>query len=219
MELTKYEHACFVVEKNGKSIVVDPGSFTSDLIIPSNVVAVIITHEHGDHLDMDHLVAIVKINPDMVIIGPQEVTAQLGSFQTRTVHGGDSFAIGGINLDFYGNEHEPIHTDFPKSQNVGVLIDDRLYYPGDSFTVPGKSVDTLALPVAAPWLKLQDAIEFMKVISARFTFPTHDAILSSSGKAVADSMLSGFAEAASTDYRRIDGDTIKIEINPDAITV
>lgn len=211
MELTKYEHACFVVEKNGKSIVVDPGSLTSDLIIPTNAVAVIITHEHGDHLDKDHLNAIVKINPGMVIIGPQEVTTQLGSFETRTVHGGDSFAIEGIDLDFYGNEHEPIHKAFSTSQNVGVLIDDRLYYPGDSFTVPEKSVDTLALPIAAPWLKLQDAIEFMKVISARFTFPTHDAILSSSGKTVADSIVNGFAEAVGTDYRRIDGDTITIQ--------
>lgn len=211
MKLTNYEHACFVVEKNGKSIIVDPGSLTSDLIIPNNVVAVIITHEHGDHLDMDQVLAIAKINPDMVIIGPQEVTAQLGSFETRTVHGGDSFAIEGIDLDFYGNEHEPIHKDFPTSQNVGVLIDDGLYYPGDSFTLPDKSVDTLALPVAAPWLKIQDAIEFMKVIGARFTFPTHDAILSSSGKAVTDSMLSSFAEVAGTDYRRIDGDTIEIQ--------
>jgi len=210
MELTKYEHACFTVEKDGNTIVVDPGTFTNDFSIPENVVAIIITHEHGDHLDIDLITSIVDANPGLVILGPEEVTTKLKKFETRTVNGGDGFAIGGIDLDFYGDDHAVIHTSLPLAQNVGVLIDDRLYYPGDSFTMPEKSVDTLALPVAAPWLKVEDAIEFMKAVSARLTFPTHDAILSSAGKSVVDSMVEKFADAAGTEYRRIDGETIVI---------
>jgi L-ascorbate metabolism protein UlaG (beta-lactamase superfamily) len=99
----------------------------------------------------------------------------------------------------------------PKGQNVGVLIEDRIYFPGDSFTLPEKSVDTLALPVAGPWLKTEEAVEFMKTVGARFTFPTHDAVLSTQGKAVTDNILGGFAEAAGIEYRRIDGETIEIE--------
>jgi hypothetical protein len=77
--------------------------------------------------------------------------------------------------------------------------------------MPEKSVDTLALPVAAPWLKISETIEFMKAVNARFTFPTHDAILSNSGKQVTDNLVSSFAEAAGTEYRRIDGETIEVE--------
>jgi len=211
MKLTKYEHACFVVEKDDKAIVVDPGAFTSDLIIPGDVVAVIVTHEHADHLDTDTLKAIVDKNPHTVIIGPSDVTEKLDDFKTITVHGRDDIIIEGINLDFYGNEHAVIHPDMPLAENVGVLIDELVYFPGDSFTIPTKPVDVLALPVAAPWLKISEAIEFMKTIGAQLTFPTHDAILSTSGKSVADSMIGMFADAAGTEYRRIDGETIAIE--------
>jgi len=91
------------------------------------------------------------------------------------------------------------------------LIDERVYFPGDSFTVPEKSVDVLALPVAAPWLKISETIEFMKTIGARLTFPTHDAILSTAGKSVVDSIVGSFANAAGTNYQRINGETIEIE--------
>lgn len=211
MELTKYEHACFTVEKDGKTIIVDPGSFTNDLTIPDNVVAIIITHSHGDHLDEALIADIMTKNPQAMIIGPRQVTSALSSYETRTVHGGDSFAYEGFDLDFYGDDHAVIHPTIPLAQNVGVLIEDRLYYPGDSFTMPEKSVDTLALPIAAPWLKISEAIEFMKSVGARFTFPTHDAILSVTGRQITDNMVSSFAEAAGTDYRRIDGETIEIE--------
>jgi L-ascorbate metabolism protein UlaG (beta-lactamase superfamily) len=211
MELTKYEHACFTVEKDGKCIVIDPGSLTTDLSISENIIAIIITHDHGDHFSTEQIAEIISKNPTALIIGPEEVTSQLHSYETRTVHGGDSFAVEGFDLDFYSDTHSPVHPEIPTVQNVGVLIEDRLYYPGDSLTMPEKSVDTLALPVAAPWLKLDEAVEFMKTVGARLTFPTHDAILSASGKQIADSILGHFAEAAGTEYRRIDGTTIEIE--------
>jgi L-ascorbate metabolism protein UlaG (beta-lactamase superfamily) len=211
MELTKYEHACFTVEKDGKSIIVDPGSFTTDLTIPGTVVAIIMTHVHGDHFNEELLAEIIAKNPTALIIGPQAVTSQLSIHETRAVHGGDSFAVEGFDLDFYGDDHAVIHPSMPVAQNVGVLIEDRLYYPGDSFTMPEKSVDTLALPVAAPWLKISETIEFMKSVGARFTFPTHDAILSTAGKHLVDNMMSSFAETAGTEYKRIDGETIEID--------
>jgi L-ascorbate metabolism protein UlaG (beta-lactamase superfamily) len=211
MKLTKYEHACFTVEKDGKSIIVDPGNFTTDLTIPDTIIAIIITHIHGDHFSEAHIADIITKNPSALIIGPQAVTSQLSNYETRTVHGGDSFALEGFDLDFYGDDHAQIHPSMPIAQNVGVLIEDRVYYPGDSFTIPEKSVDILALPVSAPWLKVQEAIEFMKAIGARLTFPTHDAILSTTGKQLTDNLINSYAESADTEYRRIDGETIEIE--------
>ena len=211
MELTKYEHACFTLEKDGKCLVIDPGSLTTDLSISENIIAVIVTHDHADHFSEKLLAEIISKNPTALIIGPEEVTSKLSSYDTRTVHGGDSFAVEGFDLDFYGDAHAVIHPDVPVGQNVGVLVEDRLYYPGDSFTIPEKSVDTLALPIAAPWLKVDEAVEFMKSISARFSFPTHDAVLSTAGKQIIDSMVGHFAEEIGIEYKRIDGATIEIE--------
>jgi len=211
MKLTKYEHACFVVEKDGSAIVVDPGEYTTDFVAPEHVVGIVITHLHEDHFSVEHIEQILRGSPAALIIGPSDVTAHLSQYTTRTVANGNSFAIEGFDLDFYGDDHAVIHADFPHPQNVGVLIEDRIYYPGDSLTMPEKSVDVLALPISAPWMKLSEAIEFMKAIGARLTFPSHDAILSHAGQQMSDKMIGSFADTAGTTYQRIDGETIIIE--------
>lgn len=211
MKLTKYEHACFVVEKDAKSVVVDPGILTTDLIIPDNVVAIVITHEHPDHFDPIHIAAIIAKNPKAMVIGPHDVIAKLTNYETRAVQAGDNFTIEGIELAFFGTNHEPIHRSRPVVQNVGVLIDERVYYPGDSYTIPEKSVDTLALPIGAPWLKLSESIDFMISIKPRYAFPTHDAVLSRDGQGFADNNVASFAEAENIVYKRIDGQTIEID--------
>lgn len=211
MKLTKYEHACFVVEKDDKSIVVDPGELTSDLTIPHNVSAVVITHQHPDHFDPTHIAAIVADNPKALIIGPADVVKQLGGYETRAVKGGDNFTVEGIELEFFGDTHQPVHAARPVVQNVGVLIDERVYYPGDSFTVPEKSVDVLALPIGAPWLKLSEAIDFMIAVSPRFAFPTHDGVLSRDGQGFSDANVKSFADTDGIEYERIDSETIEVQ--------
>lgn len=210
MKLTKYKHACFTVEKDGVSIVVDPGSFTTDFKVGDNVAAVIVTHAHKDHLNETHIAQLHAKNPDMLVIGPEAVTTQLGEYKTQTVHGGDTITVGGFVLDFYGNDHAIIHPTIPVVQNVGVLIDNLVYYPGDSFTIPQKKVATLALPTAAPWMKVEEAIEFMRSVAAPFNFPTHDEILSNTGKELVDTLFGSFATNDGLTYRRIDGETIDL---------
>lgn len=211
MEITKFEHACLTVEKEGKTIVIDPGDFTTDFIMPADVVAIIITHEHGDHHSDKHIAAIAEANPEVLIIGPEDATKKLKNYKTHTVANGEYLELEGFNIDFYGGKHKVIHPKMPKAQNIGVLIDNQLYYPGDSFSVPNKSVDILALPVSAPWLKLSEAIDFMQTIGANLTFPTHDALLSEAGKSVTDKIVGEFAKAAGTIYRRIDNESITLE--------
>lgn len=211
MKLTKYEHACFTVEKQGAALIVDPGSLTSDLVVPNNVVAVIITHRHPDHFDPEHIAEIVGDNPTALIIAPLDITRELSHYNTRPVKGGDSFTVQGFDIDIYGDEHAIIHPDLPRPHNIGILIEDRIFYPGDSFTIPDKSVDTLALPIGAPWLKVSESIEFMKAIGARLTFPTHDATLSAAGRSFFDSTLTQFQEEAGTIYQRLDNQGVTVE--------
>lgn len=210
MHLTKYEHACFVFEKDDASVVVDPGVLTTDLVIPENVAAIVITHEHADHFDKGLVASIQAKNPAAVVVGPGAVTSQVNG-ETRTVKGGDNFTVQGIELEFFGDTHEPIHRTRPAVQNVGVLIEERVYYPGDSFTVPEKSVDVLAVPVGGPWLKVGETIDFMLAVAPRFAFPTHDAVLSRDGQGFSDANVASFADAEDIEFTRIDGETIEIE--------
>jgi len=203
MKITKYEHACFVAEENGQSLVVDPGNWTSSFTAPDNVVAVVITHEHQDHLDLSHLHAIVSKNPEVVIITHPDVVKQLTDFNARPANPGDSLSVGGFNLTFYGGDHAVISPDRPALANIGVMINDRVYYPGDSFAIPDAPVDILALPVSAPWMKYSEAMEFLTAVKPRIVFPTHDAILSDVGKGLADAMSSAVANQTGAAYQRL----------------
>lgn len=205
MKLTKYEHACFTVEKDGQLLVIDPGSYTTDFISPSNVVGIVITHIHADHLDQELIASIIDKNPGAIIIGDTSVTSTIEAFQTKTVSAGHALTAGPFSLEFFGGAHAAIYDAFPAPPNLSVLIDELLYYPGDSLYIPaGRSIDTLALPVAAPWLKLSDALDFLIAVSPRAAFPTHDAILSTVGKDLVDQLISLTANAHDITYTRQD---------------
>jgi L-ascorbate metabolism protein UlaG (beta-lactamase superfamily) len=204
MKLVKYEHACFTLEDEGKVLVVDPGEFATDFIAPENVVAVVVTHEHSDHLDRERLAEIIDKNPDAVIFGPESVTSKLESLPIHAVITGDIIVAGPFTLAFHGGHHATIHESIAPIPNLGVLINDLVYYPGDSFTLTHNPVDTLALPISAPWMKLSEAIDFLKIIKPRLAFPTHDKILSNEGKMIADRLLTGAAEASNIRYERIE---------------
>jgi L-ascorbate metabolism protein UlaG (beta-lactamase superfamily) len=203
MQLTKYEHACFTLEKDDQILVIDPGDFSSDFLAPENVVGVVITHEHADHLDREKLAAIIDKNPEAVIVGPEAVVSHIEVFETKSVAAGDSVEVGPFRLEFFGGEHAIIHPSIPAVANLGVLVNDLVYYPGDSFTVPNKSVDTLALPTAAPWLKISEVMDFLTAVHPRLAFPTHDALLSDIGKEITDARLEDSANKADILYQRI----------------
>lgn len=204
MKLTKYEHACFTVEKDGHILVVDPGGFSGDFIAPEGVVAVVVTHQHGDHFDSDILAAIHAKNPEAILLADQAIIDAVPEFRSQAVRAGDEVIIESFTLEFFGGEHAEIHRSMPIIPNVGVLINDLLYYPGDSLVVPDTSVDTLAIPAAAPWLKIGEAMDFLLAVKPRFAFPTHDAISSEIGKELADAILGKAAKVADIEYRRLD---------------
>ena len=203
MKLTNYEHACFTLEKDGTLLVVDPGDDTTERVAPENVVAIVVTHEHPDHFDPAALGALVAHNPEAVIYGHEHITRQFGdTLPHQAVEAGQTIEAGPFKLEFFGGDHAIIHPDYPAIANLGVIIDDSVGYPGDSFVAPLRPLDTLLLPVAAPWLKLSEAMDYVTQVAPRLAVPTHDAILSPVGKALVDRMLSAQADAAGFTYQR-----------------
>jgi L-ascorbate metabolism protein UlaG (beta-lactamase superfamily) len=67
MKISKYLHSCLLFEQEGYRLLVDPGkfSFVEGLVKPeqfANVNAIIITHTHPDHLDLDVLKKIMQLS-------------------------------------------------------------------------------------------------------------------------------------------------------------
>lgn len=203
MTITKYEHACFTIEETGAKLVVDPGKFTSSLPRLDKVIAIVITHVHPDHIDEHKVKQIITDNPGTKIFSTQEVADAFPNLNFIIAEPGSTHQIGPFTLAFFGGEHAIIHPSKPPTQNIGVLINSTVYYPGDSFTLPGRPIKVLAAPAAAPWLKISEAIDFIQEVKPEIAFPTHDAVLSDEGKQVHDTWLETAAKEVDTTYQRL----------------
>jgi L-ascorbate metabolism protein UlaG (beta-lactamase superfamily) len=196
MRITKLEHATLIVEEGGHRLVVDPGSLTTPLVDARGIDAVVITHEHGDHWSPNQLQRILDLNGDVRVFGPAGVAKAAEGFPVETVSAGDTVEVGPFTLRFFGGQHAVIHPSIPVVDNVGVLINDRLYYPGDSFTIPeGVEVDTLAVPAGAPWLKIAEVIDYVDAVKPKRSFPTHYGVLSAAGLALSNDRIKAVTEA------------------------
>lgn len=193
------------LEKDGKLLVIDPGAFTTDLPALENVVAVVITHMHADHFDTNALEALFALNPNMVVCSPKQVDEKItAAYSHQVVRAGDTVEISPFTLEFFGGTHATIHEDFHAPlDNVGVLVDDTLYHPGDSLTGPNRPVKVLALPISAPWEKIAESMNFLAAVKPEFSFPIHDAILSNAGYEVYDNWHKRIADQHGIHYERL----------------
>ena len=163
----------------------DPGTFTTGQNGATNITAIVITHEHGDHFHIESVKEVLKNNPNAAIITNTAVGKLLeaeGIPHTK-VEDTESTSIEGISIKGFGQKHAEIYGDYGQVQNTGYMIDN-LCYPGDGFAHPDMPVDILALPVAGPWMKIKECIDYAKEVKPRICFPVHDAIISPSSSFV-----------------------------------
>ena len=214
MRLTKLEHAALIIEQNGETLIIDPGSFTRPMTDVQSVVAVVITHEHADHWTAEQLTGILAGNAGARLLGPGGVVAATAAagITVEQVDAGDTVTVGSFTLRFFGGRHAVIHESIPVVDNVGVLVNDRFYYAGDSFTIPdGVEVDTLAAPAGAPWMKVAETMDYAVAIGAKNVFPTHEMVLSRAGKDLSNGRLTWAAEQGGGTFHALEpGDTLDI---------
>ncbi|MDQ0956187.1 L-ascorbate metabolism protein UlaG (beta-lactamase superfamily) [Streptomyces sp. B4I13] len=197
MRATKYGHACVRIEDGNRVLVIDPGTFSETEAL-SGATAVLITHEHEDHIDVGKLAAARKSHPALTVHTHAALAAALGNGATA-VAAGDTFTAAGFTVRAVGGEHAEIIDGLPGCPNIGFIVDG-VYHPGDSLFVPVEPVDTLLVPASGPWLKLREAIEFVRAVRPTRAFPIHDANLSDVGMQNFDAWLT---EEHPTDYARI----------------
>ncbi|MER5764029.1 MBL fold metallo-hydrolase [Streptomyces sp. NPDC002082] len=177
MKLTKRLHSCVQLEKDGRVLVIDPGAF-SEPDAGLGADALLVTHEHLDHFDEGRVRAALDANPAAQLWTLRSVADRLAAAypgRVHTVGHGDAFSAAGFDVQVYGELHAVIHPDIPRITNVGYLVDASVFHPGDALTVPESPVETLMLPVHAPWNKIAEVIDYVREVKPRQTLAIHDA--------------------------------------------
>lgn len=194
MLLTKFTHACVRLEQDGRVLVLDPGIFSESAEALAGADAVLLTHEHPDHYDAAALCQALAESPRLSIYAPagvaQDLRTQAPEHAARIFvsTAGETLSVAGFAVQCFGGQHALIHASVPVVANVGYLIDDDVYHPGDSLIVPhGVSVGTLLVPIHAPWSKVSEVVDFVVSVRAPRAFQIHDALLSEKGLAFTES--------------------------------
>jgi L-ascorbate metabolism protein UlaG (beta-lactamase superfamily) len=218
MKLTKFTHACIRLEQDGHVLVVDPGNFSEVEQALDGATAVLVTHEHADHIDQDRVPGLLAAADDMQLYAPASVAADLRALapaaagRIHTAEPETEFEVPGFRIRTFGGQHALIHPHIPVVANIGYVINDSLYHPGDSFIVPhGLAVTTVLVPVHAPWSKTGEVIDFVTAMRAEHAYPIHDAGLSDRGLPLVEKHLERIGGYYGTRYKHLSpGESVEL---------
>lgn len=189
MHLTHFGHSCLLAnfpDETGSdtSVLFDPGAFSHGFEGVTGLSAILITHQHPDHVDTARLPALIDANPDAMLYADPQTAAQLGP-AWQPVHPGDALEIQQLRVRGAGGVHAIIHPEIPVIDNISYLVGDRahparLMHPGDALFIPGEPVEVLALPAAAPWMKISETVEYLRAVNPERAIPIHQGIVNPS---------------------------------------
>ncbi|OQQ19550.1 MBL fold metallo-hydrolase [Streptomyces sp. M41(2017)] len=173
MRITKYTHACVRLEHAGRVLVIDPGTWSEPAAL-TGADAVLVTHEHADHIDVLRLAGL-----GVPVYAPVE--ANIPRVEVIGVSSGMGFTAAGFRVRAVGGRHATVYAGRPDCANLGYIIDEAVYHPGDSLHVPDEPIETLLVPVHGSWMKTAEAIDFVKAVEPGRAFGLHDAQINDRG--------------------------------------
>jgi L-ascorbate metabolism protein UlaG (beta-lactamase superfamily) len=205
MRLTKLGHACVRLQKDDRTLVIDPGAFTPEGDALDGADAVLVTHEHFDHFDPDRLRRAMAQNPALEVWTSRVVAENLADLGGRVHEVGheDAVTVAGFDVHVYGRDHEILHPDVPPIPNTGFLIDGEVFHPGDALTVPSEPVRTLCLPGNAPWMKVPELFLYTREVRPERAFVIHDGLLNDNGLGVMETAVTNAGKQLGKDFRRL----------------
>jgi L-ascorbate metabolism protein UlaG (beta-lactamase superfamily) len=203
MNITKLGHCCLVLESAGTKILTDPGTFTTEPVKTlTGINIILITHEHGDHFHVESIEEVLKNNAGATVVSNSAVAKLLAEKNIACTVIGDmqSATVNGILIEGFGKDHAVIYGTMGQVENTGYMVANKFYFPGDSFYDPKRPIDVLALPVAGPWMKIGEAIDFAKQVKPRTAFGVHDGMIVASFGGFVAQMLQGFLKPEGIEY-------------------
>ena len=181
MKITKYPQSCLLIETKGKKLLIDPGTLKYKdeyFNIWNNVDAILITHKHPDHCNVEVL---EKLDKKIIIYSTKEVQDAYESLNIKIVKENDVLNIGDIKIEVVHAVHG--YVPFLKGkeiyENVGYIVDDgenRLYATSDTICFRNEyKADILAAAVMGHGLTMSayETSLYAKEVGAILTIPVH----------------------------------------------
>jgi L-ascorbate metabolism protein UlaG (beta-lactamase superfamily) len=202
MQLTHFGHSCLLAQFDDTSLLFDPGNFSHGFEGVTGLSAIVITHQHPDHVDVARLPALLEGNPDATLYADPQTAAQLGE-PCQAVRVGDELSVGSVRIRAVGGRHAVIHPEIPVIDNISYLVGDgehpaRLMHPGDALFVPGEPVDVLAAPASAPWMRISEAVDYLRAVAPTRAVPIHQGIIAPDARGIYYGRLT---EMTTTDFQ------------------
>jgi L-ascorbate metabolism protein UlaG (beta-lactamase superfamily) len=204
MQITHLGHSCLLLEYGEARLLVDPGTFSSDLEFVEDVDAVLVTHQHADHVDTARLPDLLAASPGArLLVEPGTVDVLAGAGITaEPFAAGDRVTIGGVEVEGVGGDHAVIYREIPRVGNTGLVLRQEgaptLFHTGDMIDTTPDGIDLVTFPLSAPWCALKETIEFLRALAPSIAVPVHDALLSPPGRGLYLTQTTNFGPAGMT---------------------
>jgi len=183
LKATLVGHGSLMFEYGGKIIHVDPYSQVADYTKLPKADIILLTHDHGDHLDTTAINAIKKANTNYIvpkvcneILGYGDVMSNGDQYQLGALHFN---AVPAYNIVSKKPDGEAYH---PKGRGNGYIItfgDKKVYVAGDTENIPEMdalkgTIDVAYMPKNLPYTMTDEMfIDAVKKVEPKVVYPYH----------------------------------------------
>jgi L-ascorbate metabolism protein UlaG (beta-lactamase superfamily) len=214
VKLTKYVHACVLIEDDQHTALFDPGDFTykSGLLNIDKIPKldfVLITHEHFDHFSEPLIQQIIAKFPEVIFYTNQSVAGLLNNLGAKNVKTESDDVVSLKQLEH--QSMDPL-APVPSCENVEIHYKNFISHPGDSHQLQ-KSLPILFVPLAGPWGATIDGVRMADRLKPKVIVPVHDWMWNDEWKGSMYSRIEEYFSALNVRVLKpVDGQTIEIDV-------